>query len=108
MDDYNEIAKRISYLGFCASIKQGKKVEVEIVGEGAVKDVVIKDNKLVIIGEDQRQSLYVKGYSQAVADIDRQLSEGLVKKIEAFILTPEPPKYDFRRDYHGQFKKKEG
>lgn len=51
---------------------------------------------------------FVLGYRQAVKDYHDALAKAVAKEVETAIIVGEKKSdWDFHRDYHGQFKKKE-
>jgi hypothetical protein len=106
--DAKEITDKICYIDFVQSVRTGDHPEIRLLGSGTVTDVIIKDGVIFIAGEDLGVDEYAKGYRQAIADIQDQLKDRVIKKIEEDMFKKDDPAYDFKRDYHGEFKKKEG
>lgn len=101
-----EIVDTLARFELVIYAKYGSKAKVEIVGSGEVDKVVIEKDTIYIIGENTENDAFLNGYKEAVEYINEQYQRSLDKAI-ADMFIPEPPGYDFKRDYHGQFKKKD-
>ena len=107
--DSKEISEQIYYLDFIQRVMTGDPPELKILGSGKVSEIKLSEseNIIYIVGDGPSSDDFIKGYRQAVADIQAQLKDRVVKKIEEDMFS-KGPAYDFKRDYHGEFKKKEG
>lgn len=106
--DAKELCDRIYYLDLVQRIKTGSPPEIKILGSGNVSGIKVDEaNKIIyILGDGPSSDDFIKGYRQAIADIQVQLKDRVVKKIEEDMFSTGPA-YDFKRDYKGKFKKKE-
>lgn len=107
--DAKEMGDQIYYLDLVQRIKTGSPPEIKILGSGNVTGLKVDEarNIIYILGDGPASDDFIKGYRQAVDDIQVQLKDKVVKKIEEDMFS-KGPAYDFKRDYKGKFKKKEG
>lgn len=106
-----ELGYQVSLLEFKLKALTNTTPEVYIVGSGKVARVVIENNNIYIVGEEAANDIYLRGYSDGVkAGVDaynRFIENDFVKQIEDKIINGDPePAWIFKRDYHGEFKKK--
>ena len=107
--DAKEMCDQIYYLDLVQRIKTAAPPEIKILGSGNVTGLKVDEarNIIYILGDGPASDDFIKGYRQAVSDIQAQLKDRVVKKIEEDMFNTAPA-YDFKRDYNGKFKKKEG
>ena len=106
--DSKEISDKITYLNFVQLVRTGAQPEIKILGSGKVSEIKLSpsENIIYIVGEGPSSDDFIKGYRQAVSDIQVKLKDKVVESIEKSFLGSAPA-YDFKKDYQGQFKKKE-
>lgn len=107
--DAKEMCDQIYYLDLVQRIKTSAPPEIKILGSGKVTGIKVDEanNIIYILGDGPSSDDFSKGYRQAIDDIQVQLKDSVVKKIEEDMFSTSPA-YDFKRDYKGKFKKKEG
>lgn len=106
-----ELGYQVSLLEFKLKCLTDKIPEVYIIGSGKVARVITENNNIYIVGEEAANDIYLRGYSDGVkAGVDaynRFIENDFVKQIEDKIINGDPePAWIFKRDYHGEFKKK--
>lgn len=105
--DPKEIGDKIAYLDYLHLVKTGDHPDIMLLGSKKVKDVILEKGVIYIVGEAKTDDDFINGYRAAVSDIQVKLRDKVVESIEKSFLETAPA-YDFKKDYHGQFKKKEG
>lgn len=103
----SEAANKIYQLTYIHYLKEANYPEVSVIGSGKVVDIVIDNGIIYLIGETGKDDPFALGYAQAVADMKKSIQDEFTKYIEDMMFKPEPKRYDFKKDYHGQFKKKD-
>ena len=104
--DSKEIIDKITYLNFAQLVRTGAQPDIKLLGSGTVQDVILDKGVIYIVGEDKKDDDFIRGYKAAVSDIQVKLRDKVVESIDKSFLGSAPA-YDFKKDYHGQFKKKE-
>lgn len=106
-----ELGYQVSLLEFKLKALTDKIPEVYIIGSGKVARVITENNNIYIVGEDAANDIYLRGYSDGVnagvKAYNKFIESDFIKQIEDKIINGDPePAWIFKRDYHGEFKKK--
>lgn len=104
-----DLTYQVSLLEFKLKCLTDKTPEVYIVGSGKVARVITENNNIYIVGEEAANDIYLRGYDDGFKNglktFKETIEKTFVKRVEDEILKP-GPKWDFQRDYRGEFKKK--